>query len=63
MFVSCDACRYDSGDFDTPDELARRVNIDGGFMEFQYGPGPDYAPDGWKILCPQRCGEQYVHMD
>lgn len=61
MYVTCDACNYDSGDYDTPDEVAHRVNVDGGFMEMQYDETG--LPDGWKIRCPKNCGEQYTHLD
>lgn len=33
MFVSCDECKYDSGDFDSNEEIAAKVNADGGKME------------------------------
>ena len=33
MCVTCDLCRYDSGDFDSGEEIAKKVNGDGGFMD------------------------------
>lgn len=55
MFVYCDKCKYDSGDFDTTEELALKVLDDGGVM---------LATDqGWHIECPSGHNEDYIHLD
>lgn len=61
MFISCDACGYDSGDRSSNLQLADKVNNDGGHMLMTYNE--DGNPTGWEILCPKRCGEQYIHLD
>lgn len=60
MYISCDSCRYDSGDSTTLDDLVHKVNVDGGFMERKFTP--EGCSDGWTILCPNDCGGQYVNF-
>jgi hypothetical protein len=52
MYVYCTQCKYDSGDEETAEELAEKVNYDGGKMERK--TTPEGKPLGWKIVCP-RC--------
>ena len=57
MYVMCDACGYDSGDKDTPEELAEKVRADGGHMD-------KFAHlRGWTIVCPKGHDGDAVHMD
>ena len=56
MCVTCYICRYDSGDFDSGEEVAKKVNGDGGFM--------DHDLDGfWIIRCPSMHQGDCIHMD
>jgi hypothetical protein len=57
VYVYCDACDYDSGDRDTPDQLADKVNGDGGRMVTDPGIA------GWSITCPNGHGDDHTHMD
>jgi hypothetical protein len=44
MFVYCDKCGYDSGDFESNTDLAKKVLEDGGLMLM--------TQQGWHIECP-----------
>jgi hypothetical protein len=55
MFVSCDICKYDSGDRDSCDELEKKVNADGGYFE--------QTPNGCIIRCPNGHDGDELHMD
>lgn len=55
MFVSCDKCKYDSGDKDSTEEIAEKVNKDGGKMI--------RAEFGWDITCPNGHDGDEIHMD
>ncbi len=65
MHVSCDKCHYDSGDFDSNEEIAAKVAEDGGKMAM----ARDVLgkPVGWTIVCP-KCGDDgkdndNMHLD
>lgn len=53
MHVYCAKCHYDSGDFESSEEIAAKVNEDGGQMEMAYDEFG--KPKGWNISCP-KCG-------
>lgn len=66
MHLTCARCGYDSGDFDTNEEIAAQVNADGGYMEMDYD-SEDGKPTGWDIVCP-KCdddgdSEEFMHLD
>jgi len=61
MFVSCDECKYDSGDRDGNQELAEKVNADGGKMMMAYDENG--KPKGWEITCPNGHSGDSIHMD
>lgn len=61
MYVSCSTCWYDSDDRDTPDELANKVNADGGSMTRSFTA--DGEPDGWIITCPRDHTGDSIHLD
>jgi hypothetical protein len=61
MFVHCDLCGYDSGDCQTGDDLAAKVNSDGGKMEMEYDSNG--KPNGWNIACPNGHDGEEIHLD
>lgn len=61
MFVSCATCHYDSGDLDSTEALARKVNADGGKMEMDYDASG--KPKGWNITCPNGHDGDEIHLD
>lgn len=64
MHVYCDRCGYDSGDFESDEEIAAKVNEDGGHMEMEYD-GETGKPKGWAIYCP-KCDDaepETMHID
>lgn len=56
MRVTCDICHYDSGDFDSAEEIAKRVNGDGGFMDQD-------TNNFWEIRCPEGHSGDCIHLD
>jgi hypothetical protein len=52
MHVYCRACGYDSGDFDTTEQIAVKVIADGGHMELTHDPETG-KPAGWNVTCPK----------
>lgn len=66
MHVYCSTCKYDSGDFDDPKEIAKKVNDDSGHMELSRDPETGKS-NGWVIICPNcGCNDQIsknIHMD
>jgi hypothetical protein len=62
MFVKCDICKYDSGDFDSCEQIAMKVNADGGSMALVKEPGTD-KPRGWEIQCPNGHSGDAIHLD
>jgi len=61
MCVRCDECGYDSGDKDGNQELADKVNADGGMMEMVYDEFGKSS--GWSIVCPNGHDGDSIHMD
>lgn len=66
MHVFCDKCHYDSGDFESSEEIAEQVIQDGGHMELAHDSETG-KPKGWNISCPQ-CGDdeegnENMHID
>lgn len=61
MYVCCDECGYDSGDRDSGQELADKVNSDGGHMEMTHDEFGE--PAGWSIACPKGHDGESVHLD
>lgn len=61
MNVQCDACGYDSGDQDGNQELADKVNADGGSIMMAYDENG--KPKGWDISCPSGHSGDDIHMD
>lgn len=61
MFVCCDICKYDSGDFDSNEAIAAKVNADGGKMEMAYDENG--KPKGWNISCPNGHDDDSIHLD
>lgn len=62
MNVSCSACGYDSGDFDSAEEIAEKVNADGGHMDMAHD-GETGKPKGWEISCPSGHSGSDIHLD
>ena len=60
MCVTCEACHYDSGDYESPEEIAAHINADGGVMVLVRDANGE--PLGWKIICP-KCSSDKTHMD
>jgi hypothetical protein len=61
MYLSCDHCRYDSGDHDDDAAVAAKVNADGGRMvQARDGRG---QPAGWEATCPNGHGGTAIHID
>lgn len=55
MFIQCVKCNYDSGDRDTMEELAAKVELDGGEAFF--------SKDGWEFECPNCKSDHHLHLD
>lgn len=62
MNVSCSKCKYDSGDFDTNEAIAEKVNADGGHMMMARDPETGKAA-GWEISCPNGHDGDEIHLD
>ena len=56
MYVYCSECQYDSGDKDNAEELAKKVEQDGGKMF-------DVHHFGWEITCPNGHTDESIRMD
>jgi hypothetical protein len=65
MFVSCDKCGYDSGDQESADELAQKVNADGGRMVRVRTKFKDVTRGyiAWDITCPKGHKGDEIHLD
>lgn len=55
MFIYCSKCKYDSGDRDSMQELADKLELDGGEAYF--------TKDGWQFECPNCKSDQHIHVD
>lgn len=63
MHVYCSTCKYDSGDYDTSEDIAAKVNGDGGHMEMARDSETG-KPIGWEITCPNgHDGDREIHLD
>jgi hypothetical protein len=61
MFVSCDKCGYDSGDYTANESIAQKVESDGGSMMLAYDENG--KPKGWDITCPNGHSGESIHID
>jgi hypothetical protein len=55
MHVHCDKCYYDSGDFESTEEIEEQVHQDGGKMTWD--------AKGWIIKCPAGHSGNAIHLD